>query len=43
MLSYHCLTGPLANNPVTDFEKAVNKLRQKYRSYIVEYDTEEGF
>ncbi|KEH29876.1 hypothetical protein MTR_4g053887 [Medicago truncatula] len=34
--------GPLANNPVTDFDKAVNKLRQKYRSYIVEYDAEEG-
>lgn len=35
------LVGPLVNNPVTDIDKAVDKLRQKYRSYIVEYDVVE--
>lgn len=28
-------------NPVTELDKAVNKLRTKYRSYIVEYDVED--
>jgi len=28
------------NNPVSDIDKAVNKLRLKYRMYIVEYDIE---
>jgi hypothetical protein len=30
------------NNPVCEMEKAVNKLRLKYRTYIVEYDVEVG-
>ncbi|KEH40926.1 PIF1-like helicase [Medicago truncatula] len=38
LLSYHCLTGPLMKNPISDLDKAINKLRLKYRSYIVEYD-----
>lgn len=28
-------------NPVTELDKAFNKLRTKYRSYIVEYDVED--
>jgi len=30
------------NNPVCEMDKAVNKLRLKYRTYIVEYDVEVG-
>nr|ABD32457.1 hypothetical protein MtrDRAFT_AC151521g7v2 [Medicago truncatula] len=42
LLSYHCLTGPLMKNPFSDLDKAINKLRLKYRSYIVEYDIDVG-
>ncbi|AES91927.2 glycosyl hydrolase family 10 protein [Medicago truncatula] len=43
LLSYHALTvGSLVSNPATELDKAVNKLRTKYRSYIVEYDVEDG-
>ena len=34
--------GPLMNNPVCERDKAVNKLRLKYKTYIVEYDVEVG-
>jgi len=34
------LTGPLVNNPVSDLDKEINKLRVKYMSYIVEYGVE---
>ncbi|RHN52245.1 hypothetical protein MtrunA17_Chr6g0478391 [Medicago truncatula] len=40
LLSYHCLTGPLLKNPVSEYDKAINKLQMKYRTYIVEYDFE---
>ncbi|KEH37203.1 hypothetical protein MTR_2g435890 [Medicago truncatula] len=42
LLSYHCLTGPLGKNPFSDLDKVINKLRLKYRSYIVEYDIDAG-
>jgi len=35
--SIHSFVGPLVKNPVTDLDKAIIKLRLKYRSYIVEY------
>ncbi|AES94974.1 PIF1-like helicase [Medicago truncatula] len=40
-LSYRCLTGPLMTHPVTEMDKTVTKLQLKYRTYIVEYDTED--
>ncbi|AES98553.1 hypothetical protein MtrunA17_Chr5g0429611 [Medicago truncatula] len=41
---YACVnaSGPLVRNSVTDLDKEVDKLRMKYRSYIVEYDVEDG-
>ncbi|RHN55897.1 hypothetical protein MtrunA17_Chr5g0423431 [Medicago truncatula] len=42
LLSYHYLTGPLVKNSFSDLDKAINKLRLKYRSYIVEYDIDVG-
>jgi hypothetical protein len=33
--------GDLMDNPVDDVDKAVNKLKLKYRTYIVEYNVEE--
>jgi len=36
--NFHSLIGPLVKNPVLDIDKAINKLRLKYRTYIVEYD-----
>lgn len=42
LLSYHCLTGPLLTNPVSEYDKAINKLQLKYRTYIVDYDVETG-
>nr|ABD32470.2 hypothetical protein MtrDRAFT_AC151521g58v2 [Medicago truncatula] len=41
-LSYHCLTGRLMTHPVTEMDETVPKLQLKYRTYIVEYDTEDG-
>ena len=34
-LCVHIL-GPLVTDPITDLDKAVIKLRQKYKTYIVE-------
>ncbi|KEH19302.1 transmembrane protein, putative [Medicago truncatula] len=42
LLSYHCLTGPLLKNPLSEYDKAINKLQVKYRTYIVEYDFDTG-
>lgn len=42
LLSYHCLTGPLIKNPLSEYDKAINKLQVKYRTYIVEYDFDTG-
>jgi len=39
-LCVHIL-GPLVTDSVTDLDKAVIKLWQKYKTYIVEYDVEE--
>ena len=30
------------SNPATELDRAVNKLRTKYRSYIVEYDIKDA-
>lgn len=40
---YACVnaSGPLVRNSVTGLDKEVDKLRMKYRSYIVEYDVED--
>ncbi|KEH33698.1 PIF1 helicase, putative [Medicago truncatula] len=34
--------GPLMTHPVTKMDKTVTKLQLKYRTYIVEYDTEDS-
>lgn len=36
------LVGPLMTHPVTEMDKTITKLQLKYRTYIVEYDTEDG-
>ncbi|RHN63399.1 putative transcription factor MBF1 family [Medicago truncatula] len=33
--------GPLMNNPICEIEKAINKLRMKYKTYIFEYVVED--
>ena len=38
---FFVLLGLLVTNPISDLDKAVNTLRMKYRTYIVEYDVEE--
>jgi len=35
------LVGPLMTHPVTEMDKTVIKLQLKYRTCIVEYDTED--
>jgi len=37
MFIYVYVLGPLVTTPVTDLDKVVNKLRQKYMTYMVEY------
>ena len=34
------LIGPLLKNLVSEYDKAINKLQVKYRTYIIEYDFE---
>ncbi|AES89406.2 hypothetical protein MTR_4g074500 [Medicago truncatula] len=39
---FQSFVGPLVKNPLSDLDKTINKLRLKYRSYIVEYDIDVG-
>jgi len=35
------LIGPLMTHPVIEMDKTLTKLQLKYKTYIVEYDTED--
>jgi len=39
-LCFHDFAAPLIPNPVTDIDKLVNKLRRRYRTYVVDFDME---
>nr|ABD32816.1 hypothetical protein MtrDRAFT_AC150440g1v2 [Medicago truncatula] len=42
MLSFHVFATTLIPNPVTGVHKLVNKLRRKYRIFVIEFDMEHG-
>jgi len=41
MLLFLFVVGPLMNNLVCEIDRVINKLRLKYRTYIIEYDVED--
>jgi len=37
---YHVTADPMIPNPTNDMDRRINKLRLKYRTYMIEHDVD---